>query len=145
MKLKTEVQENKARQIFQKTNISYPLISNDNKCSKFGVLCFLVTSVLRFAFLSYYRVFCSGVLVLLFIMYNLQVWQQKVRSMQVLHAYQINFTIQFIIFERILHINMLIKIPLTLSIHLLAGLYFLASVCLLYQPIASPCTFVIVN
>ena len=53
-------QENKARQIFQKTNISYPLIhtSGAKKCSffgKFGVVCFLETPVLRFALLPYYR------------------------------------------------------------------------------------------
>ena len=57
-------QENKARQIFWKANISYPLIRRHtclylyHKCSfigKFGVLCFLETPVLRFVFLSYYR------------------------------------------------------------------------------------------
>ena len=54
-------QENKARQIFRKTNISYPLIrtciSGCKKRSffrKFGVLCFLETPVLRFAILPYY-------------------------------------------------------------------------------------------
>ena len=50
-------QENKARQIFQKTNISYTLIRT-RKCSffgKFGVLCFLETLVLRFAISFYYR------------------------------------------------------------------------------------------
>ena len=45
---KRVLQENKVRQIFQKTNISYPLIRTcGKKCSffgKFGVLCFLVTS-----------------------------------------------------------------------------------------------------
>ena len=57
-------QENKARQFFRKTNISYPLIctrtcgTGGKKCSffgKFGVLCYLETPVLRFAFLPYYR------------------------------------------------------------------------------------------
>ena len=58
-------QENKARQIFWKTNISYPLIrtcrwayQGGKKCSffgKFGVLCFLETPVLRFALMPYYR------------------------------------------------------------------------------------------
>ena len=50
------LQENKARKIFRKMNISYPLISR--KClffGKYGVICFLVTPILRFAFLSYYR------------------------------------------------------------------------------------------
>ena len=53
-------QENKTRQIFRKTNISYPLIrcvSEGKKCSlfgKFGVLSFLETPVLRFALLPYY-------------------------------------------------------------------------------------------
>ena len=45
-------QENNARQIFRKTNISYPLISTLQKCSffgKFGVLYFLEPPVLRFA------------------------------------------------------------------------------------------------
>ena len=52
-------QENKASQIFRKTNISYHVcVSGGKKCSffgKFGVLCFLETAVLRFALLSYYR------------------------------------------------------------------------------------------
>ena len=58
-------QENKARQIFQKTpNISYPLIrtymcvSGGKKYSffgKFGVFCFLETLALRFALLPYYQ------------------------------------------------------------------------------------------
>ena len=56
-------QENKARQIFRKTNIYYPLIryvcvSWDKKCSffaKFGVLCFLETPVLRFTLSPYYQ------------------------------------------------------------------------------------------
>ena len=56
------LEESKARQIFRKTNISYPQIrtSGGKKCSLFGifgVLCFLVTSVLRFALLPYYRRF----------------------------------------------------------------------------------------
>ena len=41
-------QENKARQILEKTNISYPL-------EKFGVLCLLEIPVLRFALLPYYQ------------------------------------------------------------------------------------------
>ena len=54
-------QENKARQIFRKTNISYPLIrtrtcvSGGKKCffcGKFDVLCFLGTPVYRSALLS---------------------------------------------------------------------------------------------
>ena len=66
---KQELQENKAGQIFQKTNSSYPEICarvyqgvrdvrflGGKKYSffgKFGQLCFLVTSVLRFALLPY--------------------------------------------------------------------------------------------
>ena len=52
-------QENKACQIFRKTNISYSLMRS-KKCSffrKFDMLCFLETSVLRFALLPYYRRF----------------------------------------------------------------------------------------
>ena len=58
----------KTRQIFRKSNTSYPLIrtrtcayvcmSGGKKCSffgKFGVLCFLETTVLRFTLLPYYR------------------------------------------------------------------------------------------
>ena len=62
--IKRVFQENKARQIFGKTNISYVLIrtrTEDKKCSffgKFGVLCFLETSVLRFALSPYYRQIC---------------------------------------------------------------------------------------
>ena len=68
--------ENKARQIFQKTNISCPpphlkrtraCISGDKKCSfssNFGVLCFLETPVLRFALLqtrcSSFSLVCIG-------------------------------------------------------------------------------------
>ena len=48
-------QENKARQIFRKTNISNPNISNCSFFGKFGVLCFLKTPVLIFALLPYYR------------------------------------------------------------------------------------------
>ena len=47
----------KARQIFRKTNISYPLIRTCQKFSffgKFDVLSFLGTLVLRFALLPYY-------------------------------------------------------------------------------------------
>ena len=51
---KRVLQENKARQIFWKRNISYPhmYVSVGKKCSffgQFGVLCLLVTPVLRFA------------------------------------------------------------------------------------------------
>ena len=61
---KLVLQENKTRQIFRKENISYPLIrtrvcvSRGKKCSffeKFGVFCFLVTAILRFGLLPYYR------------------------------------------------------------------------------------------
>ena len=64
-------QENKARRIFRKTNISYirfehfflppdtyVCVSEGNKCSffeKFAVLCFLEVPALRFALLLYYR------------------------------------------------------------------------------------------
>ena len=54
---KTEVTKKKAHQISRKMNISYLLIGG-KKCSffeKFGVLCFLVTSVLQFVLLLYYR------------------------------------------------------------------------------------------
>ena len=60
-------QENKACQIFQKTNIFYPLIHTHlcayqgvkNVCffRKFGMLCFLEAPILRFALLPYYRQF----------------------------------------------------------------------------------------
>ena len=63
--LKRVFQENKTRQIFRKTNISYPLIrtrtcvyqGEGNVCfgGKFGVLCFLETPVLRLTLLPYYR------------------------------------------------------------------------------------------
>ena len=59
-------QENKARQIFRKTDISYPLKrtrtyvckSGGKKCTffgKFDMICFLETSVLIFALLPCYR------------------------------------------------------------------------------------------
>ena len=58
-------QKNKARQIFHKKTISYPLIRirtcayqgvrNVFFSGEFGVLCFLETPVLRFALLPYYR------------------------------------------------------------------------------------------
>ena len=61
------IQENKARQIFRKTNIFYLLIRTLASTyqwvkyviflEKFGVLCFLVTPVLRFALLLCYRRF----------------------------------------------------------------------------------------
>ena len=43
-------QESKARQNFRKTNISYPLIRTRACGVSFGVICFLETPVLRFAF-----------------------------------------------------------------------------------------------
>ena len=52
---KRELQENKARQIFRKTNVC---VSGGKKWSfsgKFHVFCFLVTPVLSFALLPYYR------------------------------------------------------------------------------------------
>ena len=51
---KRVIQEDKVCQIFQKTNISDPLIWG-KKClffGKFGVLCFLVATVLRFSLLT---------------------------------------------------------------------------------------------
>ena len=64
--IKTEVTRKKDREIFGKTNISYTLIRTGTCVEqmfvffgKFGGLCFLFTSVLRFSFLSYYR-FYSG-------------------------------------------------------------------------------------
>ena len=51
-------QESKARQIFRKTNISYPLIRKRTSIllfEKFGVLCFPETLILRFSLLPYYR------------------------------------------------------------------------------------------
>ena len=58
-------ENNKHAKFSAKTNIFYPLIrtrtcayqgvKNVRFCGKFGVLCFLETPVLRFAFLSYYR------------------------------------------------------------------------------------------
>ena len=62
--LKWVLKENKAHQFFQKTNISYPdmhmciCVSGGKKClffGKFGVLCFLLASVLRFSLLLYCR------------------------------------------------------------------------------------------
>ena len=57
-------QENKARQIFRKTNISYPLIRTRTFFGKFGQLCFLETPVSRFALLAYYQIFLIFVEVL---------------------------------------------------------------------------------
>ena len=67
--LKRVFQENKARQLFRKTNISYVYVSGGKKRSffaKFGVLCFLETHVLRFAFLPYHQRIISKLLVILF-------------------------------------------------------------------------------
>ena len=55
-------QQNKVSQLFRKTFLTpwshtYVCLSGGKKClffGKFGVLCFLVTSVLRFALLPYY-------------------------------------------------------------------------------------------
>ena len=57
-------EENRARQIFRKKNLSYPLIRTQTSAyrgiknvrffGKFGVLCFLETSILRFALWPYY-------------------------------------------------------------------------------------------
>ena len=73
-------QENKARQIFRKTNISFPLIRtptcayqgarNVRFFGKFGVLWFLETPVLRFALLPYYQrisntlIYCHSALII---------------------------------------------------------------------------------
>ena len=62
-------QENKARQTFRKTNISYVCVSGGKKClhvcvsggkkcsffGNFGVLCFLEAPVLRITLLPYYQ------------------------------------------------------------------------------------------
>ena len=59
-------QENKGSQIFRKMNISYPLIRTRTSAyqgvknsffRKFGVICFLLTPVLRYALLPYYQRF----------------------------------------------------------------------------------------
>ena len=74
-------QENKARQIFRKTNTSYPLIrtctyvcvSGGKKClffGKFAALCFLETPVLRFAPLPYYRRYRAFLAYQLFLIKN---------------------------------------------------------------------------
>ena len=56
-------QENKARQIFRKTNISYPRYAHVHVriggkkslfIGKIGVLCFFETPILRFVLLLYY-------------------------------------------------------------------------------------------
>ena len=62
--LKTGVTRKKSTQIFRKTDFPYPLIRTRTcvyqgvrnvRFGKFSVLCFLVTPVLRFALLPYYR------------------------------------------------------------------------------------------
>ena len=65
--LKRVFQENKARQIFLKRNISYPLDTHTYVCvslgkkssifEKFGAPCLFETPILRFALLPYYRRF----------------------------------------------------------------------------------------
>ena len=55
---KLVLQENKVRQIFRKTNISY-LGNLIYYLGKFDVLCFLVTLVLRFALFSNRRLFVN--------------------------------------------------------------------------------------
>ena len=53
---KQVLQENKTRQFFRKTIISYPCVSGSKKWSffeKIGMLCFLLTPVLRLALLPY--------------------------------------------------------------------------------------------
>ena len=56
---KRVMQENKARQVFRKTNISYPVIRMgvENVCffGKFGVLCFFVSPDLRFTLFPSHR------------------------------------------------------------------------------------------
>ena len=82
-------QENKARQIFQKTNISYPLIcTRGKKCSffgKFGVLCFLETTVLRFSLLSDYRRFFPR-------KKNLHGVTEQTRTLKHAHTYMHTYT-----------------------------------------------------
>lgn len=51
---KRALQQKKARQHFRETNISYPL----SFLGKFGVLCFAVTSILKFALLPYHQQYC---------------------------------------------------------------------------------------
>ena len=51
---KRSLQQKKARQHFRKTNISYPL----SFLEKFGVLCFAVTSILKFVLLPYHQQYC---------------------------------------------------------------------------------------
>ena len=90
-------QENKAHQVFQKTNISYPLIrthvyvSGGKKCSffgKFGVLFFLLeTPVLKFALLRYYQRF--GMQYQLKKIY-LKILNSRTRKPMLFHAYSIS-------------------------------------------------------
>ena len=61
---KRRQQKNKACQIFRKANISYPLIRTRTFFGKFGVPCFLVSSVLRFALLPHHRRFLHEIDVL---------------------------------------------------------------------------------
>ena len=68
-------QENKARQIFRKTNIFYLLIRTGGK---FGVLCFLETPVLRLALLPYHLNIVSYVFVL-FVSHGSIIWEKLVR------------------------------------------------------------------
>ena len=81
-------QKNKALSIFRKTNTSYPLIRTrkwSKKClffGKCGMLCFLVTPVLRFVLSAYYR------------RYNLTIWPCSLILLCLKHSRK-NFCSQF--------------------------------------------------
>ena len=78
-------QENKACQIFRKTNISHPVIlprtcryqgvRNIHFPGKFSVLCFLETPVLIFALLLYYRRHHQGIQFLVFLWILKDFWE----------------------------------------------------------------------
>ena len=75
-------------------------VSGSKKCSffeKFGMLCFLVTSVLRFALLPYHRLINISVITVFYELYFVKMFFKSIDQEQILLSFQ---------FIRFLHLSL---------------------------------------
>ena len=79
---------------------TYVCVSGSKKCSffeKFGMLCFLVTSVLRFALLPYHRLINISVITVFYELYFVKMFFKSIDQEQILLSFQ---------FIRFLHLSL---------------------------------------